>query len=474
MVSTVRVLTEVGVESEEALRKKVDSLRGRADDLQEEIEDARSRAQNQLTRHALDELRPEARRLDEELGRIDAAMADLRASHDRDTRHLNEIETLSLKFKRSASARAVLSGVAFTACPRCAQSLPPREAGCCDVCGQIDVDAAPYSVEQVVIERDVKARVVELKDIIARHQNSLADLGRTRELLAAQKAKIEAERNEASRRFDSALLSAILGKERERAALLQEATSLAALSRLSQMVEAQKESIAGIETRERLLRDDLKAAREAAESNASNVEKLKELYIDCLTRAGVPGISADDVVELSPPSFFPSIRPKTDPESQVTSFATISSGGKKNLFKSCFAIALHRLAEAEKAPLPSLLIIDSAMKNISERENRRQFEGFYRMLYELKLEELSLTQIVLIDKEYSAPPAKFDLEVNERHMKLEDPVSPPLIPYLRNDAEDGVSPTQAFPDAAEVAEDRPLSDARAESRESSPNGPTAT
>ena len=36
--------------------------------------------------------------LDEEVGRIDVAMADLRASLDRDTRHLNEIETLSLKF----------------------------------------------------------------------------------------------------------------------------------------------------------------------------------------------------------------------------------------------------------------------------------------------------------------------------------------------------------------------------------------
>jgi hypothetical protein len=52
------------------------------------------------------------------------------------------------------------------------------------------------------------------------------------------------------------------------------------------------------------------------------------------------------------------------------------------------------------------------------------------MLYELKQSELASTQIILIDKEYSAPPTEFGLEVNERHMKLEDPEYPPLIPYL--------------------------------------------
>src|SRR4029079_3605446 len=121
------------------------------------------------TSHALDELRPEARRLDEELGRIEGAMSELRASLDRDTRHLNEIETLSLKFKRSASARAVLSGVAFSACPRCAQTLPHRETGCCAVCGQAGIIVPPDPSEEVIIDRDVKARAAELREYVRRH-----------------------------------------------------------------------------------------------------------------------------------------------------------------------------------------------------------------------------------------------------------------------------------------------------------------
>jgi hypothetical protein len=81
------------------------------------------------------------------------------------------------------------------------------------------------------------------------------------------------------------------------------------------------------------------------------------------------------------------------------------------------------------APLPELLIIDSPMKNISERENREQFEGFYNLVYELKVTELSDTQFILIDKEYTPPAQGTKLRVQGRHMKPDDVENPPLIPY---------------------------------------------
>jgi hypothetical protein len=148
-------------------------------------------------------------------------------------------------------------------------------------------------------------------------------------------------------------------------------------------------------------------------------------------RSGVPGIREDDRVEISTKDFFPQIRGAVNGEEQITSFATISSGGKKNLFKCCFAIAMHRVAASLKAPLPELLVIDSAMKNISERENRAQFEGFYNMLYELKAGELTSTQMILIDKEYSPPPPGLGFNVLARQMRPADPAFPPLIPYYQ-------------------------------------------
>lgn len=109
----------------------------------------------------------------------------------------------------------------------------------------------------------------------------------------------------------------------------------------------------------------------------------------------------------------------------------MSSGGKKALFKCCFAIAVHRGAAKLEAPLPELLIIDSAMKNISERENRNQFEGFYRMLYALKAGELASTQMILIDKEFLPPEPSQPVEVTDRHMQPDSDEHERLIRYYR-------------------------------------------
>ena len=149
----------------------------------------------------------------------------------------------------------------------------------------------------------------------------------------------------------------------------------------------------------------------------------------------MPGIAAKDSVEISTATFLPELHSARVADTTVASFATLSSGGKKTLFKSCFAVAIHRFAVQVGAPLPEMLIIDSPMKNISERENRDQFKGFYNMIYQLKADELKDTQFILIDKEYMPPQRELGLRVRNRHMKPNNPLhpddreNPPLIPY---------------------------------------------
>lgn len=46
----------------------------------------------------------------------------------------------------------------------------------------------------------------------------------------------------------------------------------------------------------------------------------------------------------------------------------------------CYALAVHRVAANRKLPLPTLLMIDTPMKNISEDVNRNLFEASYRYL----------------------------------------------------------------------------------------------
>lgn len=425
-----RVLKEVGVESEAQISDRVAVLRAQADRLQDDIDAARQMADaERQTTHAVDQLRDRARSLGQEIARISDAVNDLRQAQDRDRRHLHEIETLSLKFRRSISAKAVLIGVAFESCPRCAQRLPERDAGCCRVCGQADRIEAVDPTETAIVERDAKVRIAELTELLSKHEERLGQLTRDREVLQATKARMERERNEALSRYDTAYLSSMIASERERASLLQEADNLVGLLRLPQMVEAQREKLSEIAGQEQRLRMELKAAREAAEGDQTNLDGLKGLFLDCLVRAGVPGITPEDRVEIPMPSFFPEVFGPRPEDVAVTTFGTLSSGGKKTLFKCCFAIAVHRLAVQLGAPLPELLIIDSPMKNISERENRDQFEGFYRLLYELKEDELQRTQFVLVDKEFSAPGEGYKFTLIERHMRPGDKENPPLITY---------------------------------------------
>lgn len=115
----------------------------------------------------------------------------------------------------------------------------------------------------------------------------------------------------------------------------------------------------------------------------------------------------------------------------VTQFGMLGSGGKKTLFKCCFAVAVHRLAAEVSGILPSMMVIDSPMKNISERENREQFEGFHKMLYELATEELEGTQFILIDKEICEKPSEIQLDMVTRYMTPSNPDHPPLVSYYR-------------------------------------------
>jgi len=434
--SLALVLRDVGVESETEIGARVRQLRDAAEAISTEINQQRAAAvSDRTTEHAVDRLKSQAQAIALQMAVLDQAMSELQRAKDRDTRHLHEIETLSLKFRRSQSARAVLAGVQFHSCPRCTQVLPERPDGTCMVCGQTEIDDLPNSGDDALVQRDIKSRSEELREIIRRHEASLNSLRRDREALELEKRRIERERNEASQRFDSAYLSSLLSKERERSALLQQADGLCAMSRFPQMLEAQRQAVANIQAQEIKLRFRLKEAREAAQRDATNINTLKQLFLDCLVRSEVPGISGDNVVEIPTNTYLPELHSPGLADSTIASFATLSSGGKKTLFKCCFAVAMHRLAVQIGAPLPEILIIDSPMKNISERENREQFEGFYNLIYQLKSDELRNTQFILIDKEYTPPAPELELSVYSRHMKPNDPSkpddrdNPPLITY---------------------------------------------
>jgi len=431
IASLTKTLEDVGAGSEFQIAEREASLRLALSRADEDIRMLREITKVQQTDHAVDLLARKARRLGALINRIDEAARELEEVRERHIRHRNEIEMLGLKFRRSSAARAILGGVEFVDCPRCLQPLPARPKLCCDVCGQEDRMELADPAEQAAIERDTDARRADLDDAINAIDRSLSRLRRRRDSLTRAKAGLETERNRATEEADSAFLSTVLLKERERAALQAELDSLAWLLRLPDLLREQREAHAQIVAMEQVMREALKEARTAAEADRTSLERLGGYFLDALVQSGVPGMTREDSVTLEPPSFYPAVHSKDPGDLTLSTFTSMSSGGKKTLFKCCFAIAVHRIAAQLEAPLPELLIIDSAMKNISERENRDQFEGFYRMLYRLKAGELAATQMILIDKEFLAPDPVEGVEVMDRHMQPDSTEHEPLIRYYR-------------------------------------------
>lgn len=407
----------------EVLLREIEAERAETD---REIATARADVER-LGAHGTDELREKGRHLGAELDAVEEAISAVQQVLVEDRRHLNELLTLSTKFRRMTSARAVLNGVEFTTCPRCARPLPMRDEQQCHVCGQQDVTEDVTEEEANATDRDIQARSAELRDAIAQREAKLAGLRRRVGDLRRRKVSVDAELTSASRQYDSAYLSRALTLEHSKARLESEAVQLERLRVLPQTVEDQLQKAQQIAAQEAGLRRELRDAREAAERDAANLRELERLFLDCLVRSRIPGFSADDIVRIQSPWFLPEVSNAREAGVISTSFANLGSGGKKTLFKCCFALAIHRLATKIAALLPTLLVIDSPMKNISERENREQFEGFHQLLYELAAGELQDTQFIVIDKELFPPPADLGIEVVVRHMTPDDPTDGPLL-----------------------------------------------
>jgi uncharacterized Zn finger protein (UPF0148 family) len=381
--------------------------------------------------HSTESLADRGRKLALRLSQIEDSIHALSEMSVKDTELRNELLVFSSKFRRAQAARELLSGIQFTACPKCGKSLRPSDPDSCNLCGTLHGEDTSGNLDLESTDRDLKERIDELNSLIERHKNQVLAETENLRVVRAEKVRVDTDLEAARKNYDSAFVSQILELEKEKSTLQQKLVDLDRLAALAHKTEEFLSMAASCQAEETGLRAKLKVAREFAEQDATNLNRLKELFLDCLLTAGVDGIMQSDRVAIKSPTFMPSVFGEESGELIDTSFETLGSGGKKTLFKCCFAVAVHRLSVEKGVDIPSLLIIDSPMKNISERENRQQFTSFSKMLYDLSLNELAGTQVILIDKELNPPPKDYPKVFIERHMTPDESESPPLIRNYR-------------------------------------------
>lgn len=385
----------------------------------------------ELRTHQVELLRITARDLSNDLAELDNAIEEIEQNVAKDKSHRNTLLSLATRQKRAQSARSVLTGVQFAQCPQCYQTVPNREQNVCPLCGQIHSDIVLSPLGEDSVEADTTARAQELAERIRLQETESKRLMRQRNEIATKKSHTDRELDQASKEYDSSYLASALALERERAGFLQRIVDLKQMEVLANKVSEMIREATRLTGREAEIRAELRNARKEAEKDTSNLELLKTLFLDCLLRSKLHGFLADDFVEIKSPSFLPEVHGRNTGDFVNTSFANLGSGGKKTFFKCCFAVAVHRLAARVGGILPEIMIIDSPMKNISERENPDQFAGFHEMLHEMAETELKGTQFIVIDKEIFRPKQTLAIEFQERHMKPDDPLNPPLIRNYR-------------------------------------------
>lgn len=161
-------------------------------------------------------------------------------------------------------------------------------------------------------------------------------------------------------------------------------------------------------------------------------KNLYEIFLECLHKIEFQGINKYDTIKIDHKTHMPIIT--NEFEGKELSFENISSGGRKTLFKICFALAIHRFQHTKmnKNYLPSFLFIDTPMKNISEREDSNMYDNFYKYLFDTFSTELEDTQLFVIDKEKrNLTDYHFKDEAFIMRMTHDDKLNPPLFKNYR-------------------------------------------
>jgi len=422
-------LSRFGFASEEEIDQELAGLADEARQLEADL--AMLKAGYRPERHIADDERARLRELAQAALATEEAIRDLE-SRIREQDSL-QAELISLKFKmtRTAVARAVLEGAEFERCPACGTPVAEHPHSALDHCYLCKTPAGaqpdPEPVAVDVARQDLDARVADLKQSVARHQDALVRLRRRAEDVRTERRAFEDRVNAALSSYESEFSARSRSFEKrlsaiqERSALLARIKAMPAeIARVAQEADALSAEIDAL--RRRIAEEERKLV--GAEQNYKAIERN---YKAILRAIHFPGVFDSDEVVINRRTLIPDIL-RGGSETQRWNFFEAGSGGKKTLLKICFALALHKTAAENGLPVPRLLMVDSPMKNITPDINPEVFQNFYTQLYALMSGPLADWQVVLVDQTYAPPPDSVS-PFRHRLMKRNDPKNPPLIGY---------------------------------------------
>ncbi|MFN3077623.1 MAG: hypothetical protein ABT940_12215 [Alphaproteobacteria bacterium] len=421
-------LAGFGFSSEAEIEAQLDAARARSEEIAGWLAEDRQTYASET--HFVDEQRLRLRHLSDQLLKEQEVAEDLESRIAEQKELRSELIAMKFKTDRADRAREVLAGSAFENCPNCGRPLSEhklRPEGACYLCLQGDGHAS-RSLDVTRVRSDLEARILDIDGSVRRHEAALVTQRRRVDSLRSEKFTLDRELEELLSTYETDRIARVRDKERvmaeanERMRFFKRVREMpGAVSKMLEEADAMSTDIGRVE------RDIVEEQRKLSYAD-KNFADLERNFLEALLAVRVPGVLRADKVAINRKTLIPEIWPGGD-EGQAYSFYNAGSGGKKTLITICFALALHRTAAANGMPVPSILLIDTPLKNITPDINPALVSAFYDYLYGVAEGDLRGHQVVIIDQLLVKPPSETSLEFSERLMTTGDPDHPPLISY---------------------------------------------
>ena len=380
-----------GVDLGELIRRNEEEL-GRAEERRARLEKRR-----EVDLHPSDRLRQELRVLGREIDRVGTAVeASVEAIAEQRALRA-ELITAKIKAERADQARKVLEGVDYIRCPKCgidttARIVDPHQ---CTLClSGVESSAQDLGAKGEAVRRDLNERVDQIEDSIRRRERALLRSRRELDVLRRRKRQQDERLQRDVERYDSPFVESIRELERERATLVERRSFLEKLKEMREAVGALMNEAGALQGEIENLRNESREERLRLREGDRKVALIARHFKRIMRKVGFPGVAEDDRVAVDPRTWRPSIRHN----GQEWNFWDAGSGGKKTLFNVCYALAIHAAGMEAEMPVPSILVIDSPTKNISEDEDPELVNALYREIYRFAaMDGERKTQFLLID-----------------------------------------------------------------------------
>ncbi|MGH2613233.1 MAG: AAA family ATPase [Rhabdochlamydiaceae bacterium] len=414
--------------------KTVDDIKKQIVNSEEELAEVKQkinliRKETFVQDHPIDAMKENRRRLDSFIDQIKQKIEDIEFQISNQNRLKSEFITANMKLDRTTLAREVFRSVRFNTCPQCGQHVNTASHDICSLCKTSPKKDIPEDIK--LMSPELIERVKEIESSVSQLTSEQKQLQLILKSRLIEKSDVDKRLSELEREYDSKYLSSasqLLQRKGTIEGTIQYLNHILSLPQKVEYLEKEAGELAAVIER---LSHEIEKEKEEARKSQTVIKELEKMFADTLKQVCFPGIKEDNEFVISPDTFIPVIYPKDKNDPTFATFYNLGSGGKKTIFKSCFALALHRLASKRGSNLPTFLIIDTPMKNISERENEEVFKSFYQFIYKLSRTELMDRQIIIIDKEYYESKEKEKPKIIVRHMTPADPNNPPLIGYYQ-------------------------------------------